>query len=194
MSDDGDTLAAVLRHREARLHRARLVDRYARFGFVVDLSGGLFDDLVDAVLHEVSLADDSRKNRGRKKVVKQSRTPLDTSQPLLHNLVLAVELVFSEKRGVASSRKNGNKAGVAQLVERNLAKVEVASSSLVSRSRLPGSLHMACKQPQLYVGFECCIGIAGVAQLVERNLAKVEVASSSLVSRSKFLGKQRFPF
>jgi hypothetical protein len=29
------------------------------------------------------------------------------------------------------------KAGIAQLVERNLAKVEVASSSLVSRSRSP---------------------------------------------------------
>ena len=30
------------------------------------------------------------------------------------------------------------RAGIAQLVERNLAKVEVASSSLVSRSRFPG--------------------------------------------------------
>ena len=138
MSDDGDTLAAVLRHREARFHRAGLVHRYACFGLVADLPGGLFDDLVDAVLHEVSLADDSRKNRGRKKVEKQCRTPLDTSQWLLHNLVLAVELVFSEKRGAASSRKNGNKAGVAQLVERNLAKVEVASSSLVSRSKFLG--------------------------------------------------------
>jgi hypothetical protein len=29
-------------------------------------------------------------------------------------------------------------AGIAQLVERNLAKVEVASSSLVSRSKFPG--------------------------------------------------------
>ena len=57
-------------------------------------------------------------------------------------------------------------AGIAQLVERNLAKVEVASSSLVSRSK---RLHL---------------NPAGIAQLVERNLAKVEVASSSLVSRS----------
>ena len=32
------------------------------------------------------------------------------------------------------------KAGVAQLVERNLAKVEVASSRLVSRSRFSGKL------------------------------------------------------
>ena len=62
-------------------------------------------------------------------------------------------------------------AGVAQLVERNLAKVEVASSRLVSRSKDPfGTLSHA--------------GDAGVAQLVERNLAKVEVASSRLVSRS----------
>ena len=58
-------------------------------------------------------------------------------------------------------------AGIAQLVERNLAKVEVASSRLVSRST---SLHL---NPY-----------AGIAQLVERNLAKVEVASSRLVSRS----------
>ena len=52
------------------------------------------------------------------------------------------------------------------MVERNLAKVEVASSRLVSRSN---HLHL---------------NIAGIAQLVERNLAKVEVASSRLVSRS----------
>ena len=52
------------------------------------------------------------------------------------------------------------------MVERNLAKVEVASSSLVSRSK---RLHL---------------NPAGIAQLVERNLAEVEVASSSLVSRS----------
>jgi predicted acetyltransferase len=32
-------------------------------------------------------------------------------------------------------------AGIAQLVERNLAKVEVASSNLVSRSKLQGKLH-----------------------------------------------------
>ena len=65
-------------------------------------------------------------------------------------------------------------AGVAQLVERNLAKVEVASSRLVSRSKDPfGTLSHA--------------GDAGVAQLVERNLAKV--ASSRLVSRSRFQRK-----
>ncbi len=54
------------------------------------------------------------------------------------------------------------------MVERNLAKVEVASSSLVSRSTTVQAV--PCD--------------AGIAQLVERNLAKVEVASSSLVSRS----------
>ena len=70
-------------------------------------------------------------------------------------------------------------AGVAQLVERNLAKVEVASSRLVSRST---------KLLQITnIGFgRCVLSDAGVAQLVERNLAKVEVASSRLVSRSNF--------
>ena len=58
-------------------------------------------------------------------------------------------------------------AGIAQLVERYLAKVEVTSSSLVARSKI-FSLD------------------AGIAQLVERYLAKVEVTSSSLVARSKF--------
>ena len=59
-------------------------------------------------------------------------------------------------------------AGIAQLVEHDLAKVGVASSSLVSRSKF---------------SHECP---AGIAQLVEHDLAKVGVASSSLVSRSKF--------
>ena len=39
--------------------------------------------------------------------------------------------MFREK-----TRYNSGSAGIAQLVERNLAKVEVASSSLVSRSKL----------------------------------------------------------
>jgi hypothetical protein len=40
-----------------------------------------------------------------------------------------------------STRRPDLKAGIAQLVERNLAKVEVASSNLVARSnfRFPGS-------------------------------------------------------
>ena len=58
------------------------------------------------------------------------------------------------------------------MVEHNLAKVRVASSSLVSRSN-----------PDLLVSQEN--SVAGIAQLVEHNLAKVRVASSSLVSRSK---------
>jgi hypothetical protein len=81
-------------------------------------------------------------------------------------------------------------AGIAQLVERNLAKVEVASSSLVSRSSFRSiALIGEVKKQRGVKQFN-----AGVAQLVERNLAKVEVASSSLVSRSIHQGKQRFPF
>ena len=55
------------------------------------------------------------------------------------------------------------RADIAHLVERNLAKVEVASSSLVVRSRICGS-----------------------SSVVEHHLAKVGVASSSLVFRSIF--------
>jgi hypothetical protein len=75
-------------------------------------------------------------------------------------------------------------AGVAQLVERNLAKVEVESSRLFSRSRnwrkrrkvILGKKYLFCDNR--------CLANAGVAQLVERNLAKVEVESSRLFSRS----------
>nr|CUV13981.1 conserved protein of unknown function [Ralstonia solanacearum] len=74
------------------------------------------------------------------------------------------------------------------MVERNLAKVEVASSSLVSRSSLK------CVAVLVFVWCGGATGYAGIAQLVERNLAKVEVASSSLVSRSNPEGKPRFPF
>ena len=95
------------------------------------------------------------------------------------------------------------------MVERNLAKVEVASSSLVSRSKkLIKKFFKAARVAELVdaqdlksCGQKCSyrfdaglgykkveifvfIVAAGVAQLVERNLAKVEVASSSLVSRS----------
>jgi hypothetical protein len=63
-------------------------------------------------------------------------------------------------------------AGIAQLVEHDLAKVGVASSSLVSRS----SQHDSDKHHY-----------AGIAQLVEHDLAKVGVASSSLVSRSNLI-------
>ncbi len=107
---------------------------------------------------------------------------------------------------VGASRKS---AGIAQLVERNLAKVEVASSSLVSRSRFRqgplGALFLSavarghpvrqhrpgcekrCEKAGVFrvVSVTCTLDFAGIAQLVERNLAKVEVASSSLVSRSK---------
>ena len=96
-------------------------------------------------------------------------------------------------------------AGVAQLVERNLAKVEVASSRLVSRStehNLKGGAiaKWLCTGLQIRSRrFDSASRLhAGVAQLVERNLAKVEVASSRLVSRSrtsKRRGSSRsFPF
>ena len=65
------------------------------------------------------------------------------------------------------------------MVERNLAKVEVTSSSLVTRSKKIGRTDVWLKSQA-----KC----AGVAQLVERDLAKVEVTSSSLVTRSKFTG------
>ena len=93
-------------------------------------------------------------------IIMPAETPTLFSFRVLTNVILPVKFAFFA----------GN-AGVAQLVERNLAKVEVASSRLVSRSKDPfGTLFHA--------------GDAGVAQLVERNLAKVEVASSRLVSRS----------
>ena len=98
------------------------------------------------------------------------------------------------------------------MVERNLAKVEVASSSLVSRSKGSNSELLKKKflncpgggigrraglkilLSEMTVPVRCRSRVrkiknAGVAQLVERNLAKVEVASSSLVSRSNISKK-----
>jgi uridine phosphorylase len=90
-------------------------------------------------------------------------------------------------------------AGVAQLVERNLAKVEVESSSLFSRSRLKveavSSFHFDSRRIRADAKYRHASVefsnkfYAGVAQLVERNLAKVEVESSSLFSRSRLKGK-----
>ena len=66
-------------------------------------------------------------------------------------------------------------AALAQLVERDLAKVEVTSSSLVCRSNFsPKKLELKFRN-------------AVLAQLVERDLAKVEVTSSSLVYRSNLI-------
>ena len=73
----------------------------------------------------------------------------------------------SVERRASSSLVVGTFAEIAQLVEHNLAKVGVASSSLVFRSSLNITI------------------FAEIAQLVEHNLAKVGVASSSLVFRSK---------
>jgi hypothetical protein len=76
------------------------------------------------------------------------------------------------------------------LVERNLAKVEVESSRLFSRS----SSRWFSDHPDPEA-VRSPVKIAGIAQLVERNLAKVEVESSRLFSRSKFeKGKPRLPF
>ena len=68
-----------------------------------------------------------------------------------------------------STAKAAANAIVVQLVVRHLAKVEVASSSLVYRS--DDKIHHNLIN-------------AIVVQLVVRHLAKVEVASSSLVYRS----------
>ena len=98
-------------------------------------------------------------------------------------------------------------AEIAQLVEHNLAKVGVASSSLVFRSEQGRNTNSVCdwKCPRggmvdalvsgasverrasssLVVGTYSPILFAEIAQLVEHNLAKVGVASSSLVFRSK---------
>ena len=73
-------------------------------------------------------------------------------------------------------------AGIAQLVEHNLAKVGVGSSSLLSRSKFFHSVFY----------LKNWIDSAGIAQLVEHNLAKVGVGSSSLLSRSKFFSIQFF--
>jgi hypothetical protein len=115
----------------------------------------------------------------------------------------------------------GSNAGIAQLVEHDLAKVGVASSSLVSRSSfqqspdLFGALSfqpvrclsghgaknwigrgvLAIHKPLPSAMIRC--SDAGIAQLVEHDLAKVGVASSSLVSRSSFqqsLGSPGFCF
>ena len=112
-------------------------------------------------------------------------------------------------RGFSVTIMAVSQAGIAQLVERNLAKVEVASSRLVSRSSFVVA-HVWRIGPVAAPGSDrgvfgamaewLCSGLqsrvprfdsesrlqnhAGIAQLVERNLAKVEVASSRLVSRS----------
>jgi hypothetical protein len=115
----------------------------------------------------------------------------------------------------------GSNAGIAQLVEHDLAKVGVASSSLVSRSSFQqspdmfgalsfqqdaepvrawhknwiGGVVLAIHNPLPSAMIRC--SDAGIAQLVEHDLAKVGVASSSLVSRSSFqqsLGSPGFCF
>ncbi len=53
-----------------------------------------------------------------------------------------------DKRQPKAKMRARNQAGIAQLVEHNLAKVGVASSSLVSRSKL-------CNKPRIYIGVFC---------------------------------------
>ncbi len=89
-------------------------------------------------------------------------------------------------------------AEIAQLVEHNLAKVGVASSSLVFRSKYNkhhfsvGDINAEIAQlvehnlaPRIKDTNLGKVIIAEIAQLVEHNLAKVGVASSSLVFRSQ---------
>ena len=78
------------------------------------------------------------------------------------------------------------------MVEHNLAKVGVASSSLVFRSvGSPGGgmvdAHVSGACVERHAGSSPVLGTmnAEIAQLVEHNLAKVGVASSSLVFRSR---------
>src|SRR3989442_804721 len=72
-------------------------------------------------------------------------------------------------------------AGIAQLVERNLAKVEVDGSNPFSRSSFGCALFASDSGDRWLFEF-----FAGIAQLVERNLAKVEVDGSNPFSRSSF--------
>src|SRR5256885_1077828 len=72
-------------------------------------------------------------------------------------------------------------AGIAQLVERNLAKVEVDGSNPFSRS----SFGCAWSASGLGDGWLLEF-FAGIAQLVERKLAKVVVDGSNTFFRSSF--------
>ncbi len=98
--------------------------------------------------------------------------------PRIANPVRPVRLWFAPPEDacqyVLGSWKNEHSAGIAQLVERNLAKVEVDGSRPFSRS----SFQSWCDADHA--------GNAGIAQLVERNLAKVEVDGSRPFSRSSF--------
>ena len=105
------------------------------------------------------------------------------------------------------NRKRKN-AEIAQLVEHNLAKVRVASSSLVFRSFFDLMIAQVAELVDAHVSGACVERHAGsspvlgtlfvrrasfaeIAQLVEHNLAKVRVASSSLVFRSFYILKNK---
>ena len=127
----------------------------------------------------------------------------------------AVPNLFEQCRVATKSRKNleQNFAEIAQLVEHDLAKVGVASSSLVFRSisqrentrsfcyfqnnkslvKVPKRTFWS-SESRIKASFDSAESrqkaaifgtkIAEIAQLVEHDLAKVGVASSSLVFRS----------
>ena len=94
------------------------------------------------------------------------------------------------------------------MVEHNLAKVRVASSSLVFRSFFDLMIAQVAELVDAHVSGACVERHAGsspvlgtlfvrrasfaeIAQLVEHNLAKVRVASSSLVFRSFYILKNK---
>jgi hypothetical protein len=95
----------------------------------------------------LNLGSDNRSADAEKLAAKR----VDTFQCFIHNLVSPVQAVL--KVDAPEARCN---AGVAQLVERNLAKVEVASSRLVSRSSNKGKQAGKAKLPFLFGGF--CLG------------------------------------
>jgi hypothetical protein len=92
---------------------------------------------------------------------------------------------FCNRRGFSAEKRfRPEYADVAHLVERHLAKVEVASSSLVIRSKneasaLTGAFCFMSASRCLHL-FSIRGGVPGKAQLLRGN-----VASSSLVIRSK---------
>ena len=91
-------------------------------------------------------------------------------------------LAVSKKRTTfASQFRNEVNAKIAQLVEHNLAKVGVAGSSPVFRSK---STMKFCPSFEWAIATEK--SNAKIAQLVEHNLAKVGVAGSSPVFRSHY--------
>ena len=100
-----------------------------------------------------------------------------------HNLAARKMRFPTLARESDTEEKISKNAEIAQLVEHNLAKVGVASSSLVFRSFFE-NLNFSLQKRSVTTNAE-------IAQLVEHNLAKVGVASSSLVFRSRTMPRWR---